>query len=381
MRKRQANLSMELFLLLVQASMRSVPFYAALAMLLALDFLYNQAPIHLVILWLTLFILLIIIRWLVCKRLLKKRYYRRNYHKALAVFYVVTFLMGTMWGISYFVFLPYVSVTDEALFIVLLGGLAAGSIASMSMSLTAYYAYVIPMFVPIISYNFYSMEFDLIILGIMYLLFVLMILLSAQVNAHLLLMTSRLHKEKDLLIKQLTSANAKLGESIHEARILSITDPLTGLFNRRYFDMVLRKELKQAKRNKYELCLVFIDIDNFKSINDTFGHPCGDEFLVFVANSLKASISRDNDIIFRLGGDEFAIVLAIPTDTVVEFFKEIQIIFNENSKYTNVSLSMGIVALEPSNTANYQTIISLADNCLYQAKNEGKNRIVMEILK
>jgi diguanylate cyclase (GGDEF)-like protein len=308
-------------------------------------------------------------------------YFQNHYNKALAVFYIVTFLMGSMWGVSYFIFLPYVSIADQALFIVLLGGLAAGSIASMSMCLPAYYAYVVPMFIPIIAYNFYLMEFDKIILAIMYLLFVLMIFLSAQVNAHLFVKTSMLDKEKDLLIKQLTDANLKLGTLIKETRILSITDPLTGLFNRRYFDMVLRKEIIQAKRNKYELCLIFIDVDNFKSINDTYGHPCGDKFLIFVANRLKKSIHRDNDIIFRLGGDEFAIILAVSIPNIVDYFSKIQDSFNKKNKFMHVSLSMGIIGLQPTHGCNYQSIISMADSCLYRAKKEGKNRIIMEVLK
>lgn len=379
--KKQANLNVELFLLMVHASLRSVPFYAALAMLLGLDFLYNQAPRQVVFLWLILFVLLIEIRWLICRRLLKDKYFRRNYHKAFIVFYTVTFLMGTMWGISYFVFLPYVNSTEEALFIVVLGGLAAGSIASMSMYLSAYYAYVVPMFVPIIGYNLYLMEFDKIILAMIYLLFVLMIFLSAQVNAHLLLMTSKLNKEKDLLIQQLTSSNSKLGQLIQEARTLSITDALTGLFNRRYFDMVLRKEINQAQRNNYDFCLAFIDIDNFKTINDTYGHPCGDEFLIVVANALRESISRSNDIIFRIGGDEFAVILAIQSDKAKSFFEKIQSKFNKNNQYEQVSLSIGLVALQPTHSTEYQSIISTADQCLYQAKNAGKNQIVLEVLK
>ncbi|HHT9709158.1 TPA: GGDEF domain-containing protein [Legionella pneumophila] len=96
---------------------------------------------------------------------------------------------------------------------------------------------------PIIAYNLYLFQFDKIIFAVMYSLFLIIVLLTVRLNSKLL----------------------------SKVRALSITDSLTGLFNRRHFDMVFSNELSKAKRNKYPISLVFIDIDNFKYINDTFG--------------------------------------------------------------------------------------------------------------
>lgn len=379
--KKQANLSTEIFLLLVQGSLRSIPFNAILAILLGIDFIYNQVPVRLVVLWLIFFSGLILIRWLVCRFLIKKEYYLQKYTRAFAVFYLFAFLMGITWGLSYFIFLPYFTSSDEALFIVVLGGLAAGSIASMSMCMPAYYAYVIPMFVPLIIYNVYLWRFHNAILAIMYALFLLMIFLTAQFNSRLLLMTSKLNKEKDQLIEELTETNLKLQESIAEVRTMSITDSLTNIFNRRYFDMILSKELSRAKRGNYDINLVFIDIDNFKWINDNFGHPSGDEFLIYVAEILRSLIRRASDIIFRLGGDEFAAILSMPTSDVVLYCSRIQSAFDKNNKYKNVTLSMGILALKPSHVTDYQSIINAADHSLYEAKKSGKNKNIFNALE
>ncbi|WP_233586602.1 GGDEF domain-containing protein [Legionella sp. km772] len=289
--------------------------------------------------------------------------------------------MGATWGLSYFIFLPYFNGITDSLYILVLGGLAAGSIASMSMCMPAYYAYVFPMFLPLILYNLYLMQVNNLILALMYALFLLMVFLVAQFNARLLLMTSKLNKEKDQLIEQLTETNLKLSRSIEEVRTMSITDSLTNIFNRRYFDMILGKELSRAKRGNYDINLVFIDIDNFKWINDNFGHPSGDEFLIYVADILNSLIRRASDIIFRLGGDEFAVILSMPSNEVAVFCSRIQAAFDKNNKYKNVTLSMGIVALKPSHVTDSQSIISAADHSLYEAKKSGKNKIILNSLE
>ncbi|RUR09237.1 diguanylate cyclase [Legionella sp. km772] len=245
----------------------------------------------------------------------------------------------------------------------------------------AYYAYVFPMFLPLILYNLYLMQVNNLILALMYALFLLMVFLVAQFNARLLLMTSKLNKEKDQLIEQLTETNLKLSRSIEEVRTMSITDSLTNIFNRRYFDMILGKELSRAKRGNYDINLVFIDIDNFKWINDNFGHPSGDEFLIYVADILNSLIRRASDIIFRLGGDEFAVILSMPSNEVAVFCSRIQAAFDKNNKYKNVTLSMGIVALKPSHVTDSQSIISAADHSLYEAKKSGKNKIILNSLE
>jgi diguanylate cyclase (GGDEF)-like protein len=376
----QASLNIEVFSLLVQGALRSIPFNAALAVLLALDCLYNNLSANVVISWLLIIVALSIIRWVGCALLIRKEYFRLHYRLSFSLFYILNILMGGAWSVSYFIFTPYFNQVNEALFIVVLGGLAAGSLVTMSMCLPAYYAYIVPMFFPIIIYNFYLVNFDKFILGAMYSLFVLMIFLTAQVNSRLLMLTNKLNKEKDSLIEQLTQTNSKLELSIQEVREMSITDSLTNLFNRRYFDMIFSKELSRAKRGHYPINLVFMDIDNFKYINDSFGHPAGDQFLIYVAEVLRSMIRRASDVVFRLGGDEFAAILPMPVEEVNEFCMKIKDAFNQNNGYKNVTLSMGIISMPPTHISEYQSIITAADNALYQAKRAGKNKIIARSL-
>ncbi|HAT8912122.1 TPA: diguanylate cyclase [Legionella pneumophila subsp. pneumophila] len=205
-----------------------------------------------------------------------------------------------------------------------------------------------PMNFPIIAYNLYLFQFDKIIFAVMYSLFLIIVLLTVRLNSKLL----------------------------SKVRALSITDSLTGLFNRRHFDMVFSNELSRAKRNKYPISLVFIDIDNFKYINDTFGHSAGDSFLIHVSNILKQTLRRSSDSMFRIGGDEYAAILInMPPNEVATVCVSMQEQFNKKNQYKNVSLSMGVISIDSMRVVDQQSAITAADKTLYQAKKAGKNQI------
>jgi diguanylate cyclase (GGDEF)-like protein len=231
--------------------------------------------------------------------------------------------------------------------------------------------------VPVIAYNYYLMNFDHAILATMFLLFLVMVVISAILNNRLLHTILKLSQEKESLITQL--------------KTMSLTDSLTGLYNRRYFEEVLNSEFYRAKRGKYPLTLVLIDIDNFKMINDNFGHPNGDIFLMNLADVLNKSLRRSTDITFRVGGDEFAIIfinnsmedtLSICKLIRKNFQKNVlaydKAIFNQHELLNKITLSIGIVHLAWEENFELQQVISVVDKALYQAKNRGKNRIVLK---
>lgn len=106
--------------------------------------------------------------------------------------------------------------------------------------------------------------------------------------------------------------------------LLAIEDTLTGVYNRRYFNKIMEKELRRTKRENLNLCLLSIDIDDFKKYNDNFGHPKGDDVLIKVAQSLKSSASRATDFIFRMGGEEFSILFSgLDITKSIEFSSEL----------------------------------------------------------
>ena len=164
-----------------------------------------------------------------------------------------------------------------------------------------------------------------------------------------------------------------------EVKVLSITDSLTGLFNRRYFEERLKVEVDRAERYKRFLCLIMFDLDNFKQYNDAYGHLKGDIVLKKVARILNKN-SRKVDVISRYGGEEFIIIL--PETKVVEakevaekIRKAVRDTFLQESSSKEISISGGISSFQ--HKLSTDELIKKADEFLYQAKREGKNRICM----
>ncbi|MFN4227947.1 MAG: GGDEF domain-containing protein [Candidatus Ratteibacteria bacterium] len=174
--------------------------------------------------------------------------------------------------------------------------------------------------------------------------------------------------------------NAILHEDIN---ITSITDPLTEVYNRRYFNVRLKEELAKAKREGYPFSIMISDLDNFKKYVDKYGHPMGDIILKEVAFLLKKSL-RETDIICRFGGDEFAYLLPFSTSmeskTVAERIrKNIQnyrFLSEKVNDEVHLTLSIGIASF-PEHAKSEEEILSKADNALFLAKTSGKNTIVI----
>jgi diguanylate cyclase (GGDEF)-like protein len=172
--------------------------------------------------------------------------------------------------------------------------------------------------------------------------------------------------------------NARLYE---EARRLSITDGLTGLYNSRHFYAILRKEMARIDRYDRALSLVMMDIDNFKAYNDAYGHLAGDDLLQDLARFLQNQI-RSTDLAFRYGGEEFALLLpeteklaaAQLAERIRASLAAHEFTVKEASISGHVTMSMG-VAMHPADAADARGFVRAADTALYAAKAAGKNRV------
>jgi diguanylate cyclase (GGDEF)-like protein len=173
-------------------------------------------------------------------------------------------------------------------------------------------------------------------------------------------------------------ANLKLRET---TRNLSIRDPLTGLFNRRYMEEVLAQEQHRTRRNNVQLAVIMIDIDHFKKFNDDFGHDGGDAVLRGLGEFLRNQV-RGSDIACRYGGEEFLLILSPSTgegarQRAEKIREEARLLSVNHDKLDlgAITLSLG-VAIFPDHGSESATLIKAADLALYQAKSGGRNRVV-----
>jgi diguanylate cyclase (GGDEF)-like protein len=172
--------------------------------------------------------------------------------------------------------------------------------------------------------------------------------------------------------------NVSLLERLREQ---SIRDPLTGLFNRRYLEETLEREIRRAIRNQKPIGLIMLDIDNFKRFNDTYGHEAGDVLLQNMGGFMKL-YRRGSDVACRYGGEEFILVLPEASldntrkraEELCSGIKELQVSYN-GKLLGKITLSMGI-AIFPEHGAESAELIRAADKALYKAKQSGRDRVV-----
>lgn len=196
----------------------------------------------------------------------------------------------------------------------------------------------------------------------------------------------RLRERNIMALKnsELNQVNVQLAVANQQLEKLSILDSLTGVFNRRHFDQIIEEQFKLAIRSNLPMGFIMLDIDNFKNINDSYGHLLGDKIIIQVAECAKNILQRSTDHVFRYGGDEFLITLY---DTDLEGVKKMALTLKEtlaNQKMTTpdgdvleaITLSMGLVSEIPDIHTGPEAFIKKADDALYLAKREGKNCIV-----
>jgi diguanylate cyclase (GGDEF)-like protein len=201
-------------------------------------------------------------------------------------------------------------------------------------------------------------------------------------------------QEIDDLKKLVFSADGEkietLIQEVQRYKELSLTDYLTGLFNKRYFQTRFVEEVTRARRSSYDLSLIFCDIDYFKRINDRFGHHIGDEVLRTTAQILSGSIDelniisrlRKSDIIARYGGEEFVVILpetgktgaAIAAERLRKKIEKYT--FTLDGEKVHITMSFGVAELSPADS-DHTEIIKNADYAMYKAKNSGRNRVMV----
>lgn len=195
-------------------------------------------------------------------------------------------------------------------------------------------------------------------------------------------MADRLAHYTDDLERRVAERTGELKETNQKLAALSITDGLTGLANRRRFDEVLADEYARFRRTGQPLALVMLDVDYFKKYNDRYGHQAGDDCLKAVANMFKAQARRAGDLVARYGGEEFVILLADTDISIAQGIAErvrlsIEAIEipHEMSSFGKVTVSVGLAVMTSDSDTDAEGLLRLADEALYRAKHEGRNRV------
>jgi diguanylate cyclase (GGDEF)-like protein len=178
----------------------------------------------------------------------------------------------------------------------------------------------------------------------------------------------------------------RLLDHAESLRARSYVDGLTGIANRRYFDVALDRELRRAQRIGGELALLLIDIDSFKAYNDHFGHQQGDVALTAVAQALAQRLKRPADVAARYGGEEFAAILPdtsaaqarLHADTIREHVASLALAHAPAAHWPVITLSIGVASFDREHLHEVPALIAAADRALYAAKHGGRNCVVVD---
>ena len=194
------------------------------------------------------------------------------------------------------------------------------------------------------------------------------------------LYTQVLDETNALLEEKVKQRTEELEASNKELKLLASVDPMTKLYNRRYFTTSAEQVLNISQRNKTPLSLIMFDIDDFKCVNDTYGHHIGDEVIILVANVLH-EITRKSDVACRFGGEEFILLLPqtdakgalIIAEKIREYIasKELD---TDGSTKISVSVSLGVAEWNEHRDKKFEDLVKKADGEMYRAKQSGKNR-------
>jgi diguanylate cyclase (GGDEF)-like protein len=206
---------------------------------------------------------------------------------------------------------------------------------------------------------------------------------------------ARVREDLEDRVRQRTRALESRNEELSRVRLaletanqrlkrLVAVDGLTGIANRRHFDRALERELRRTRREQQPLSLIFLDLDEFKRFNDTYGHARGDDVLRRVAQTLDETFRRAGDFVARYGGEEFAVVLPGVDGRRASLYAErlrrriwrLSIPYGASQTTDRVTISAGVATLSATHIASPDQVLLIADRALYRAKCLGKNRIV-----
>ena len=344
--------------------------------------LYGKVSSEILLSWFALISVVYIVRWLIAKyfyRLDVTTEGNSNSYTWEKLYLTGTLATGLMWGVGSYYLFPENNVLLAAVIVLTIGGLVAASSVAYAPSKYLGLAFSIPALLPLSIYFFSHDGKEYFYMGMLILIYILVTFTSNRLMHKANLKGIMLGIKNDVLIDDLTTKMQKIESMTGEMSYQASHDMLTGLINRREFEARLEKAITAVKYNKRNHVLCYMDLDEFKIVNDTCGHVAGDALLQNLAKHLEGEI-RSTDTIARLGGDEFGLLLPLCniskareiTNKLRETIKSFQFIWDNRS--FEVGVSIGLVEINEC-MATLTDVLKAADSACYVAKELGKNRI------
>jgi diguanylate cyclase (GGDEF)-like protein len=339
--------------------------------------LWQKLPHWALLGWLALFLVIIPARLLVANL-----HARHAWPTARAASWYVagSAATGCVWGLLAFAVSQIPDPVYDVFIAFVLCGMTAGALLLDTPYLPAFVAFALPLMLPTAVAFLLRGDLVSIVMGVMVTAFTILLTAVGYRINRWIRETMRLQAQHEILTTDLHRANAELASREAQLQIIANHDQLTGLYNRYYLVDTLEREIHRAKRHQLPLSLAILDIDNFKSYNDTFGHHAGDEVLRALGSLLSASL-RATDIVCRYGGEEFLVVF--PDTDGVEALNRIHSACRDIKKrryacrgqeLPSVAVSGGL-ARYPRDGQSADELISAADKALYLAKQAGRDRV------
>jgi len=188
---------------------------------------------------------------------------------------------------------------------------------------------------------------------------------------------------RETIVKARVNTQIRAIKQLQVLEKMSLLDALTGISNRRAFDQQIQHEWSHALRNRCEVSLLMLDVDQFKEYNDTYGHPQGDVMLQRITQVVQGTLKRSLDVFCRYGGEEFAVLLPgtslqgarIVAERIREAVAQTEVYNSETKCITRPTVSIGAATAFPARGDKLSDLIERADRLLYQAKSKGRNRV------
>jgi diguanylate cyclase (GGDEF)-like protein len=353
---------------------------------------WQYLPLSVILLWAAGFTILLLLRSLHMSNALVERLYQTRPRRVYWQLIIGAAITGAIWSAIYIYAATRVPITMQYMFLLVIVMITAFSVGYSVVIREYFIVYVFASLWPIAWWSllhYWEQSYNLLI-GLLMLAFcALLVSVSDRVYKSFRNMIS-LNWERETMAQELgdlttslRDRNRQLRDARRQLTDLANVDELTGLGNRRLINKVLQDEINRARRSSSSLAVILLDVDYFKNYNDNYGHPAGDTVLKRLADLMQRATSRAGEMVGRYGGEEFILVLpgasvqsAVRTAERLKDLVNSEGIAHEKSQIGGIiTVSQGVVSLMPDADLTPADIIKRADNALYKAKHEGRNRI------